>query len=63
MLTVTDRKVPAVGFHFFEAKLGVLFFPQQLAKPAILREVDVEAFMGQVAERYGIVFQGHVKWT
>jgi hypothetical protein len=63
MLTVTDRKIPAVGFHFFEAKLGVLFHPQQLPKPAIFREVDVEGFIRQVAEHYGIEFQGHVKWT
>jgi hypothetical protein len=63
MLTAKERTLPAVAFHFFEARFGVLFYPQKLKQPTILRDVDVKAFSQQVSEQYGIEFQGHVQWS
>ena len=63
MLTSSERSIPAVGFYFFEPRFGVLFYPQKLARPEILRDVDVDSFVDRVSELHGVRFQNYVRWN
>jgi hypothetical protein len=61
MLTSSERSIPAIGFYFFEPRFGVLFYPQKLARPEILRDLDIDSFVDRVSEGHGVRFQNYVQ--
>jgi len=50
--------IGAVGIHFYQGKLGVLFFPIQQEKPKIYADVTVDQFKSKVLEEFGFEIVG-----
>ena len=50
--------IGAVGIHFYQGKLGVLFYPIQQEKPKIYADVTVDQFKLKVFEEFGFEIAG-----
>ena len=62
MLTSSNRTIPAVGFHFFEPRLGVFFNPQTLPRPHVFHDADVDSFVAKVLELHAVHFQNFARF-
>jgi len=59
--SVLSSQVPgigAIGVHFYQGRLGVLFFPMQLEEPALYRNVSHDEFRAAVRKGFGFDIQG-----
>jgi hypothetical protein len=58
VLTPTTPGVGAVGIHFFQGRLGLLYAPLLAREPYVFREVSHGEFRDDVRERFGFDIQG-----
>jgi hypothetical protein len=58
VLTSQVPGIGAIGVHFYQGRLGVLFFPTQLEKPALYRNVSHDEFRAAVRKELRFDIQG-----
>lgn len=58
VLTSQVPGIGAIGVHFYQGRLGVLFFPAQLERPALYRNVGHDEFRAAVRKEFGFDVQG-----
>lgn len=60
VLTPTRSGVGAVGAHFHQGRVGVLFYPLESSTPIVFPKVSHDEFRAEVYERFGLHIQGPV---
>jgi len=58
ILTPTKAGIGAIGIHFFQGKVGALFYPAQETKPKVFASVTMSEFQEKVLEEFGFELTG-----